>query len=772
MTEPQTRWIIFDADNTLWQAETLYNQARQRLCSYVAEHCEASKEEIERFQRSTDKSLEPVYGYSAARFARSFEDTYKNFVPAPEADALRHVRKLAEDVFANKAEPFDGVELVLRSLHQAGFKLGLITAGEEWVQRKRLGEFHLEGIFHAVAIVERKSAETFKNFCSVYKAELDHTVVVGDSLRSDIEPAKKAGLKAILVKHPNWAEVENRDSSTKPDLVLEGINDLLAALEVSEIDLRPVAEDGLEAFGIFEGGGAKGLAHIGALKAAEERKVRFSGVAGTSAGSIIAGLIAVGYTADELFATSGAVRPFNGDYLSHLGSEKWLGPEKWEYGKRIIEDARNLVGRLGRPLPGTRRGRTWRLAVDLFDWQRLGGVLRRSHSEISAASQSLGYFTTASFAEWYNQLLLEKVPERGQKWVRFSDVSFNLKIVSADVSHAEIVIHSRETCPDRPIAEAVAASISIPIFFQPYRISDHELHVDGGILSNFPAWLFIEESIAARGAPIIGFQLMDITRDETTEQDPLAFMGALLATAISGKKRLEVRGVESLYPIPIPVTATTFQFDMTKDQKLQTYREGYNAVRKFFPGALQLVTQAQMAPYLFEAQKVLTEAIGRHVHLRVNIMDRTPLGQVAVRYRYNMDFDTDDELKFPLDAGGVGRAYRQREPEIVDLERAKRDYPTYNMSKYHQALVRQSLNSLLCVPLFDPRGGQMDIGAREMIGVLNFDSDDNLLDDFARTVDRAMEIAVYIAHIWVQIAQSGTISEGTQDERPRSDPAH
>jgi NTE family protein len=53
-------------------------------------------------------------------------------------------------------------------------------------------------------------------------------------------------------------------------------------------------------FVAFEGGGAKGLVHVGALKALESRSFQFSGVAGTSAGAIIAGLKAAGYEADEI----------------------------------------------------------------------------------------------------------------------------------------------------------------------------------------------------------------------------------------------------------------------------------------------------------------------------------------------------------------------------------------------------------------------------------------------------------------------------------------
>jgi NTE family protein len=57
----------------------------------------------------------------------------------------------------------------------------------------------------------------------------------------------------------------------------------------------------VDAYGIFEGGGAKGYAHVGALKAAEKRGIFFRKVAGTSAGAIVAALVAARYTADELF---------------------------------------------------------------------------------------------------------------------------------------------------------------------------------------------------------------------------------------------------------------------------------------------------------------------------------------------------------------------------------------------------------------------------------------------------------------------------------------
>ena len=88
-----------------------------------------------------------------------------------------------------------------------------------------------------------------------------------------------------------------------------------------------------------------------------------------------------------------------------------------------------------------------------FAWMKLGISLKGAASQ--QAVGSLGYFSAEAFKQSYNKLLDAKIQKTGSdRTVRFSDVDFNLKIVSADVSASELVVHSRETCPDRPIAEA------------------------------------------------------------------------------------------------------------------------------------------------------------------------------------------------------------------------------------------------------------------------------------------------------------------------------
>jgi putative hydrolase of the HAD superfamily len=181
--EGHSAWIIFDADNTLWPIEHLYDEAREEMCAFLSTKG-VNIEEARTFQERRDKELHETYGYSACRFARSFEDTILRFLPDSTPEDVRHVRRLALDVFAKRAQPADGLEELLERLRPT-YSLGIITAGERWVQERRLADFHLRNLFAKVEVVEKKSEAVFRDFCKENRVDPGNSYVVGDSLRSD-----------------------------------------------------------------------------------------------------------------------------------------------------------------------------------------------------------------------------------------------------------------------------------------------------------------------------------------------------------------------------------------------------------------------------------------------------------------------------------------------------------------------------------------------------------------------------------------------------------
>lgn len=228
MIDTKHPWVIFDADNTLWSVEHLYDAARRKLCEYL--NCSGiDPSEAERFQRARDQQLHLTYGYSACRFARSFEDTLLHFLKDALPENVAHVRRLALDVFEQRVQLVDGLEDMLNDV-SSQYQMGIITAGERWVQERRLADFHLRDRFAAVEIVESKNEAIFRAFAASRGFDPTCSWVVGDSYRSDIVPAKTAGFRAVLVEVPNWVEVENRPSLQEPDARIKSLKELAGVL--------------------------------------------------------------------------------------------------------------------------------------------------------------------------------------------------------------------------------------------------------------------------------------------------------------------------------------------------------------------------------------------------------------------------------------------------------------------------------------------------------------------------------------------------------------
>jgi putative hydrolase of the HAD superfamily len=218
-------WIIFDADNTLWLIEHLYDEAREEMCR-VVQSKGAAHSEVDQFQRTRDRELFASYGYTACRFARSFEDTLLHFVPSASPEEIKHVRSIALNVFEKNAKPVGGLDELLKTL-KPHYALGVLTAGERWVQERRLENFELREMFDQVKVVERKTRDAFAGFCEDYGVDRASSWVVGDSLNSDILPALAAGLRPIWVKAANWTPVEGQSATAPTEVaIIETLADL------------------------------------------------------------------------------------------------------------------------------------------------------------------------------------------------------------------------------------------------------------------------------------------------------------------------------------------------------------------------------------------------------------------------------------------------------------------------------------------------------------------------------------------------------------------
>lgn len=224
-------WVIFDADNTLWETETLYDEARRTLANQLALRGidESLAAEV---QQTIDQELYKTHGYAARRFPESFDRTLTYFFPAATELERETIRSIAERVFNSAAVVHESVIEVVERL-KSHYRLAILTAGENWVQQKRLAQFAHLHHFQAIEIVDHKDAATFERFIEKHEVNRKVSWMVGDSLKSDILPARAVGLHAILIVTRNWSRVEM--SELRLPLGVESVRDLSEVLRIIPI---------------------------------------------------------------------------------------------------------------------------------------------------------------------------------------------------------------------------------------------------------------------------------------------------------------------------------------------------------------------------------------------------------------------------------------------------------------------------------------------------------------------------------------------------------
>lgn len=491
------------------------------------------------------------------------------------------------------------------------------------------------------------------------------------------------------------------------------------------VDLRTPA------YAVFEGGGAQAFAHIGALQAAE-KTFRLTAVAGTSAGAIIAALVAARFTGEDLLSCDAETQPGksiinSASILEIVGSEQWAVFQSLRRAIDKAVSAPNLLVKI------------WRWVL-LLMWRGL---------QIYTVIRSRGLLDTIYLQTWLNAQLISKISEKhaasintfctasdGVKQVSFLDLKnaggLDLTIVASSLSNGGVCEFSAEKTPNTSVATAVAASSAIPFVFKPVRVEGIEGPlVDGGLVSNYPAYCLREHASSAPDAvPTIGFRLR-AKRLEASE-NWLKYVRDILKTAAFGGIDLQLRGIDWLLELPTNVDIGVMQFDLCdnrlKEVVNRSYLEASNHIASTPAFGIHKPKQ-WISAVLDEACKIIRHYLGldRDCHLRANIMLVVNPCELQMAYTFNMesDDDTDDRLRLRKGAGASGQCWERSQVVLCKPAGDFRELATsWRLDKYTQKLVRGDLESLLCIPLKVKAEVFDSACPHKIIGVLSFDSCD------------------------------------------------
>lgn len=225
--------LIFDGDDTLWETECLYDEARQAARA-VVELGGFDGARWEALERARDVENVALLGHGAERFPRSCIEAYEELCRegARPVDAVvrREIAKAAGQVFERPARLVHNARETLEKLRQRGYRLALLTKGDPVVQQRRIDESGLADLFEVIEIVEQKTPEVIARVADQLNLEADSVLSVGNSVRSDVLPSLAASIQPIWIDAHVW-EYERQH----PELERRGVIELDRLDRVLEI---------------------------------------------------------------------------------------------------------------------------------------------------------------------------------------------------------------------------------------------------------------------------------------------------------------------------------------------------------------------------------------------------------------------------------------------------------------------------------------------------------------------------------------------------------
>ena len=202
--------IGFDADDTLWQNETFFRLTEQRFTELLSDHGEHQVISA-RLLEAERRNLK-IYGYGVKGFTLSMIETALEMTdgklnPAVVAEILRFGRQMLQ----NPVETLPHVHETLEAL--AGrYRIILITKGDLFDQERKLAQSGLGEYFDAVEIVSEKTPQTYGRIFARHTDGAEHSMMVGDSLKSDVVPVIDAGGWGVHVPHELTWVLEHHDA--------------------------------------------------------------------------------------------------------------------------------------------------------------------------------------------------------------------------------------------------------------------------------------------------------------------------------------------------------------------------------------------------------------------------------------------------------------------------------------------------------------------------------------------------------------------------------
>jgi len=216
----QRQNLIVDADDTLWENNIYFERAFDDFCEFLA-HSKLAPDEVRAVLDEIETVNSKAHGYGTANFARNLTQCYHKLAEREViAEDLPRIMSFTEQILHHPIEIIEGVEETLEYL--AGrHSLTLFTKGDPEEQKLKLDRSGLAIYFGHTAIVKEKDARSYASLIRERALDPADTWMIGNSPKSDVNPALEAGIHAVFVPHERTWSLEREELREEPGRLLK-----------------------------------------------------------------------------------------------------------------------------------------------------------------------------------------------------------------------------------------------------------------------------------------------------------------------------------------------------------------------------------------------------------------------------------------------------------------------------------------------------------------------------------------------------------------------
>lgn len=222
--------LLIDADDTLWENNVYFERAIANFISFV-DHRELSPAEVRAVLNEVEHENTRIHGYGTASFERALLGCFERLSREPVTEHhRRQMRSFADSIREHPIELLGSVSDTVALLSER-HRLILVTKGNVAEQTDKIERSGLAAYFTALEVPHEKHVSAYSEICDRHSLDASQTWMIGNSPKSDVNPALAAGLHAVYIHHPDTWVLEHamldRPREGQKLLELSGFGELL-----------------------------------------------------------------------------------------------------------------------------------------------------------------------------------------------------------------------------------------------------------------------------------------------------------------------------------------------------------------------------------------------------------------------------------------------------------------------------------------------------------------------------------------------------------------